>query len=255
MLGGNIQLILCSVLTWTKATLFQTYYTADTDLDDKVFYDSLLSAHESDSLTLCSTMCGENCNCLGYNSQRKRCRLYKSCDSVNVTDYEAGWTYYRSVLKGEGWLLYRTHHYLLIKNRNTWHNAKKECEKLGAYLVTIETEEENSWLTEMFLPAWDPGHTKGPRKLQRWDQVPRKSKQVECSPWWDCCSHWIGANDIAQEGRFVWTETNRDVTSYSNWHPMEPDDSGGQDCVHICRQGVWGDTPCGEVYSYICEKD
>ncbi|XP_062616788.1 lectin BRA-3-like isoform X1 [Saccostrea cucullata] len=131
-------------------------------------------------------------------------------------------------------MLYEMHYYLQIKNKVTWSNAKVECEKLGAYLVTIDTEEENTWLTETFVPVRGPG---------------------ECRTWWFCCSHWIGANDIEQEGRFVWTGNNRDVTSYSNWYPNEPDNKAGQDCVHMCREGIWGDYGCGGTYSYICEKD
>ncbi|XP_062616801.1 perlucin-like protein [Saccostrea cucullata] len=236
MLGVLVCLILWTALTttFTDGVLFQSHYFADTDLDDTVFYDTLLSAHHSDSLTLCFAMCGQNCHCLGYNSQKKRCHLYKSCDSVTIFDYETGWRYYNSMLEGEGWMLFGTHYYLHIKNNATWENAKFECEMLGAYLVSIDTEEENKWLTETFLPAWDP---------------------VTCDPWWFCCLYWIGANDIEQEGRFVWTENNNNVTSFSNWHPDEPDDTGGQDCVHLCRQGFWEDAGCDGVFSYICEID
>ncbi|XP_062568856.1 uncharacterized protein LOC134230999, partial [Saccostrea cucullata] len=190
MLGFSTCLILCSVLTWTRATFFQSHYFADTHLDDAVFYDSLLSLHHCGSLTLCFAMCGQNCHCLGYNSLTKRCHLYKSCDSVTITDNETGWRYYNSKLEGEGWLLYEMHYYLQIKNRVTWPNAKDDCERQGAYLVTIDTEEENKWLTETFLPVSGPG-----------------------------------ANDIEQEGKFVWTGNNRNVTSYSNWYPSEPDNA------------------------------
>ncbi|XP_062568331.1 uncharacterized protein LOC134230510 [Saccostrea cucullata] len=204
----------------TNAIQYESHYIADTDLDDVVFYDSLLSVHRSDSLTLCFAMCGQNCNCLGYNSERKKCHLYKSCDSVSKTDKETGWRYYNSKLEEEGWLLYRTHYYLETKNSTTWPNARFECEKLGAHLVSIESEEENTWLTETILPAWDPG-----------------------------------ANDIDQEGRFVWTGNNRDVTSYSNWYPNEPDNTGEQDCVHLCRQGIWEDAGCDMYYFDSSDSD
>ncbi|XP_062616819.1 CD209 antigen-like protein D [Saccostrea cucullata] len=211
MLGCAIFLMFC-VLT-TRAALFQSHYLADTDLDDTVFYDTLLSAHHSDSLALCFAMCGQNCNCLGYNSQKKRCHLYKSCDSVTIADYETGWRYYNSKLEGK--------EYKQMKADERNQKKDFECERLGAYLVSIETEEENTWLTETFLPAWDSG-----------------------------------ANDIDQEGRFVWTGNNRGVTSYSNWHPDEPDNAWVGDCVHICRGGIWGDYNCDEAtFSYICEKD
>ncbi|XP_062618773.1 CD209 antigen-like protein D [Saccostrea cucullata] len=135
---------------------------------------------------------------------------------------------------GEGWMFYGNHYYLNIRSNATWHNAKLACENIGAHLVTIETEEENTWLTETFVPVWD---------------------HAECSSWWHCCSHWIGANDIEQEGRFVWTENNNNVTSYSNWYPGEPDDNSGQHCVDLCRHGFWEDASCNKITSYICEMD
>ena len=54
---------------------------------------------------------------------------------------------------------------------------------------------------------------------------------------------WIGFNDEAQEGNFVWYD-GRPVT-YTNWASGEPNNSGGnEDCVQIFPDGMWNDLNC-----------
>lgn len=43
--------------------------------------------------------------------------------------------------------------------------------------------------------------------------------------------------------------------SYSNWNPGEPNDSGGEDCVHLLESThKWNDINCARNHSYICQK-
>jgi len=88
----------------------------------------------------------------------------------------------------------------------------------------------------------------------------------------DCkgdCRWWIGLNDKATEGTFVWLSNGQAVTngSYSPWQSGE----GGvktntpattttpaiiRDCVAIDRQGVWHECKgCHKLYKYLCEED
>ncbi|XP_071488786.1 echinoidin-like [Diadema antillarum] len=69
---------------------------------------------------------------------------------------------------------------------------------------------------------------------------------------------WIGFNDIAEEGEFVWSD--RSTVYYRNWISGQPDDSGGrEDCVHIYLTGVhrdeWNDIDCNAntVRHFICK--
>jgi len=50
---------------------------------------------------------------------------------------------------------------------------------------------------------------------------------------------WIGYNDIAVEGTFVWVSGI--VTGYENWATGEP--SGDSDFVHMQGDGTWNDLP------------
>ncbi len=53
---------------------------------------------------------------------------------------------------------------------------------------------------------------------------------------------WIGYNDIASEGNFVWTDGS--PVSYINWADGEPNDAGGEDATVINWSGIsWNDLP------------
>ena len=63
---------------------------------------------------------------------------------------------------------------------------------------------------------------------------------------------WIGLNDQASEGNFVWADA--DAATYRNWNASEPNDSGGEDCVEMQTTGVWNDLGCGDnSRSFVCE--
>lgn len=49
--------------------------------------------------------------------------------------------------------------------------------------------------------------------------------------------------------------TTEQQVSYSNWNPGEPNDSGGEDCVHLLESThKWNDMNCARNLSYICQK-
>jgi hypothetical protein len=65
---------------------------------------------------------------------------------------------------------------------------------------------------------------------------------------------WIGLNDLANEGTFVWA--NRDSAGYRVWTPEEPNEAtGGEDCVElIMKTKSWNDNNCGKLLYFLCEK-
>jgi len=108
-------------------------------------------------------------------------------------------------------------HYYKRSASMTWPEAKAEAEALGGYLVTINDEDENVWLS------------------------------INIS------GGWTGANDIAVEGVWEWVEDGADFWNgddtgsvvpgmYANWASEEPNDAGdGEDHGEITGSGSWND--------------
>lgn len=67
---------------------------------------------------------------------------------------------------------------------------------------------------------------------------------------------WVGLNDIAEEGEFVWTDGS--TKTYANFQNNEPNNYGGnEDCVslHSNNNGKYGDHPCLYNERFICETN
>jgi len=69
---------------------------------------------------------------------------------------------------------------------------------------------------------------------------------------------FIGLNDIAAEGRFVWADGEPlKWRGSGRWAKGEPNDYYGQDCVVVKKDGLWYDTKCDHPlhfrYNYICQ--
>ena len=92
---------------------------------------------------------------------------------------------------------------------------------------------------------------------------------------------WIGANDITQEGKFVWESTGNyrfafkwmlynkpkqmqhmllhlsgQPLAFSNWYHGEPNNLGNEDCVHVYTYagGKWNDLPAMWITWMCCVK-
>ena len=68
---------------------------------------------------------------------------------------------------------------------------------------------------------------------------------------------WNGANDILNEGKWVWSSDGEPI-KYQNWNKPthEPNNHGGnEDCGYFhMEQLAWNDSICGRKFGYICEK-
>lgn len=76
---------------------------------------------------------------------------------------------------------------------------------------------------------------------------------------------WIGANDRAVEGSWIWSDDNAQFWSgrwsgstvngaHANWHSFQPDDLLGEDCAtHKKHENAWRDEDCNAYYDYVCE--
>ena len=70
--------------------------------------------------------------------------------------------------------------------------------------------------------------------------------------------------DPSRGSPFIWrvtsTDTYRDTVSimtYTNWHPGEPNNSGGESCANLIsdRQYKWNDVECTATLCSVCELD
>lgn len=95
--------------------------------------------------------------------------------------------------------------YRLTFSATTWKQAQAEAEELGGNLLTINDVIEKQWVSQTF-------GTNQP--------------------------YWIGLNDEANEGEFVWSSGVD--SAYRNWQPDQPDNSNdGEDYTAI--NGLTGD--------------
>lgn len=78
----------------------------------------------------------------------------------------------------------------------------------------------------------------------------------DCTSKYDCTT-WSGANDIDNEGVFIWEHSGLPV-SYTNWDDSNPDNinnpSNPIDCVDLFYNGEWNDRPCTILAAFVCEK-
>ena len=79
-------------------------------------------------------------------------------------------------------------------SNGAWANAESNANALGGHLVTINDAAEETWLRSVFSTT---------------------------------TRYWIGLNDAATEGTFVWS--SGEAVTYLNWNPGEPNNapSGG----------------------------
>jgi len=108
------------------------------------------------------------------------------------------------------------HTYYLL-SQNTWTASEAEAQTLGGHLATVRSSAENTWVVDQFRNFGGTG-----RNL------------------------WIGYNDVATEGTFVWA--SGEASAYTRWDANgQPDNSSGvEDYAHIWLESpsaAWNDLP------------
>ena len=67
---------------------------------------------------------------------------------------------------------------------------------------------------------------------------------------------WIGYNDIAKEGHWVWANPAGGNHRYTNWNKGEPNNFGNnEDCAAVYKglNGKWNDVGCNHKFAFVCE--
>ena len=101
---------------------------------------------------------------------------------------------------------YGGHSYVVTDTSGSWPNAESQALNMGGHLVAINDADENNWLDSTFSAYSDL---------------------------------WIGLNDVANEGTFVWV--SGDPVTYTHWAGGQPDNSGNQDYVRLNNNSYWYD--------------
>ncbi|XP_038074052.1 echinoidin-like [Patiria miniata] len=126
----------------------------------------------------------------------------------------------------DGYLNWEHDCYKLYDVQKTWANAEQHCVADGAHLASIHSAAEDN-----FLNLLSQQGTAG-------------SKHT-----------WMGLNDHATEGSFVWTDGS--PCDYFNWHNAEPNNAGaGEQCGEInffALDGTWNDHFCSRTHRFICK--
>ncbi|XP_034318110.2 aggrecan core protein [Magallana gigas] len=138
----------------------------------------------------------------------------------------------------EGWVQNENHIYRLFTEKKNWESAKDHCESIDAYLVEIESSEENTWIfqnivQQHFLPK------KNFCSHNKWD-----------------CTVWIGGSDKSKETQFIWSKSKNKIT-FTKWFLNNPDNhNANEDCIEmLATTGEWNDRPCDYNTHFICEKN
>lgn len=136
----------------------------------------------------------------------------------------------------DGAIEFNGHTYKFYTESTDWRSAKNKCNEYGGHLVTITSEEENSFLIE---------------------NLPQSDKSF----------YWIGATDEVEEN--VWQWVTNEAFSYNNWSEDSPNnDSNSEHYAGFMSKeknydgyptpiGSWNDFQVSSTDNsgYICEWD
>lgn len=112
-----------------------------------------------------------------------------------------------------GAVVHNGHEYLLTSTAMTWDAAEAEAVAQGGHLVTINHATEEAFIQAVF----------GTNPL------------------------WLGLNDCAAEGTWVWT--SGEPVNYTNWNDGEPNNMGWEDAAIM----NWGGAGFG--WNDVCQND
>ncbi|XP_033630346.1 lactose-binding lectin l-2-like [Asterias rubens] len=126
------------------------------------------------------------------------------------------------------WQRYGESCYFIIKDKMDWYQANRTCAESRANLAIPNSKSKHDYMWELFLKEPDMTST----------------------------DHWIGCNDIEEEGNWQHCPLPGDINAYENWAEKEPNDNkGGEDCGAQVNKynGQWDDRKCETLFFAICE--
>nr|XP_047142410.1 uncharacterized protein LOC100212647 [Hydra vulgaris] len=126
----------------------------------------------------------------------------------------------------DGWFEYGRFCYFFqnkILKRKSWNDALLSCQDMGAHLLSIEDQAENTFI----------------KNILKDDSLKKDN-------------YWIGLNDDCNIREFKWSDNK--YLQFSNWLPNKPDNLlFGENCVKTNING-WDDYDCNNYDGFICKS-
>jgi hypothetical protein len=113
--------------------------------------------------------------------------------------------------------------YTFTEGAMTWYQARDDCIAQGRGLVKIASQADNDAVTTFSLGAGS--------------------------------DVWIGLNDLAEQGQYVWVADGSPLGEFDNWFPGEPNhDRGTEFCAEFRYSNRnWNDETCTSSRTGVCE--
>lgn len=139
-----------------------------------------------------------------------RTHIYAYDDCGNHAVYCIEDFNFQNQYKANKSIVYNGHEYQLYDDLLSWDDAKKQCERMGGYLVTITSQEEQNAVNKLLSGAKRRGY-------------------------------FLGASDLNGKNSFGWI--TGEPFNYSNWNPGEPSHSDGiEHYIELLNdEGRWND--------------
>ncbi|XP_012785424.2 CD209 antigen-like protein C [Ochotona princeps] len=119
------------------------------------------------------------------------------------------------------WTFFQGHCYFFSKSQRNWHDSVLACQDVGAQLVIVRSDEEQSFLQ---LNAKSRGPT------------------------------WMGLSDLKKEGTWHWVDGSPLMLSFMQyWSPGEPNNNQEEDCGEFKDNG-WNDEQCSKDKFWVCKQ-
>ncbi|XP_067653883.1 C-type lectin domain family 4 member M-like [Haliotis asinina] len=192
---------------------------------------SSISQYTKKTKETCAQACNDNSSCalFSINSIQGECRLLPAFFPVPVMSFLPGVRFfYRGsencpYYKGYTALDNPPGCYSIRWVKKTWTYAKADCERDGGHLVVLEDVVVQQRLEQVL------------------NYFPNASEGV-----------FIGLDDIAVEGEYVWADSRVLVNSF--WAPDQPGNSTDENCVAMLTDGLH-DERCDLAMYYVCQID